>query len=88
MFTAFFCVKLFKTYPFGLCPGIPGLAGHEGTAHRPGKPVQGFILRRSFNLNKMLKAIFGSLQSLTMLALFHGGCGRGIDPYLVGHTLY
>ena len=35
-----------------------------------------------------LKAIFGSLQSLSMLALLNGGCGRGIDPYLVGHTLY
>ena len=23
-----------------------------------------------------------------MLALLNGGCGRGIDPYLVGHTLY
>ena len=43
---------------------------------------------QGFNLNKMLKAIFGSLQSLTMLALLNGGCGRGIDPYLVGHTLY
>ena len=36
----------------------------------------------------MLGAICGSLQSLTMLALFQWGCGRGIDPYLVGHTLY
>ena len=35
-----------------------------------------------------LKAIFGSLQSLSMLALLNGSCGRGIDPYLVGHTLY
>ena len=53
-----------------------------GLACQPGKPVQGF------NLNKILKIIFRSLQSLTMLALLNGGCGRGIDPYLVGHTLY
>ena len=36
----------------------------------------------------MLGATCGSLQLLTMLALFQWGCGRGIDPYLVGHTLY
>ena len=36
----------------------------------------------------MLGATCGPLQPSTMLALFQWGCGRGIDPYLVGHTLY
>ena len=44
--------------------------------------------RVHFGKGSMLGATCGSLQPLTMLALFQWGCGRGIDPYLVGHTLY
>ena len=52
--------------PLGLCPGIPGLLRRKGTVLRPGKLVQGFILRRMF------KAFFGFLQSSTKLILFWG----------------
>ena len=52
--------------PLGLCPGIPGLLRRDGITLQPGKPVQGFILRRMF------KAFFGFLQSSTRLILFGG----------------
>ena len=70
------CKVTFKL-TFWLVPWFPWFSRACGLAHRPGKPVQGFYL------NKLLKSIL----VLNLAGSAHWGCGRGIDPYLVGYSL-
>ena len=69
---------------FNLCPCSPGQARLKDTAHLPGRQVQGFILERVQCLDLPVDLFSPS----TVLAWFQWGCGRGIDPFLLGYTLY